>query len=167
MYIEIKDIINMAKKTKEAVIKQDFYIKQAKKFADEIKVRTRAMGNSVVKQGDRETKLATLSTSYIHARKTYLSGILYSPRIKSKSCLTLTGEMLDNILTKVTVSANDVKMYLYFDEYNSKKAKWAEDGRTDRPKRPFFHFTDIQIQAFYRDYTTFVTDVMRKFVDLT
>lgn len=166
MNITIQDAIDALNKLKQQTLKATFYSMQAKKFAQEINRRTRAMGKSVEKDGDSEKQLAPLSASYIKQRKTNLSSKLLTPRIKSRSCLTLTGDMLDNIETKVTVSSNDIKMTLFFSGFNAKKAEWAEEGTAKRPKRPFFHFSDIQIQAFERDYTTFVTDQLQNYFDL-
>jgi len=136
-----------------------FFADYGNNFAFNIKIRTR-LGEGLKDNNEKPEKLAKLSKSYIRARKTYLKNMLLDKRLVSKSCLTLTGDMLNNIQKKTFIYNNNIRISLYFTGFNAKKAQWANDGSSNRPARPFFYFSDIQVQAFHRDFETLVHEII-------
>jgi len=154
-------IQELKKKKKKLIVinRNKFFIDYANNFAFNIKLRTR-LGEGLKGNELAPEKLAVLSKSYVRARRTYLKSILYDKRLISKSCLTLTGEMLNSIQKKTTIYNNNVRISLYFTGFNAKKAQWANDGSDKRPERPFFYFSDIQVMAFKRDFETLIREII-------
>jgi phage gpG-like protein len=119
--------------------------------ADQIKKRTR-LGKGV-DDSKRLSPLAPLSTkpkSTVDQRKRKKEKGNLSPlTTPKKSNLTETGQLLDSITTKnaaqgkIDVGFTDKRNDL---ETNSAIAKYAEDGSSNRPKRPFMNLAEFEIE---------------------
>ena len=101
--------------------------------AELIKVRTGGLGRGVDKDGGNEKKLKELSPNYIKFRK---KNKIQSP---SKSRLTLSGQMLDDI-SVVAVSFGRLVLGFLTDR-SEKIAGYHETGNNILPRRRFFHIS--------------------------
>lgn len=131
-----------------------------------ITVRTRT-GFGVARTGAARKRLAKLSKGYIEARKgkpLFLTNTItkkvfsnrdgnkakYTTAMKlsgmtsaSKSNLTQTGEMIDNLTH--SVSGNKISVSPSGRDAKQ-KAEWAEDGSSNRPQRPFLHLSNNELK---------------------
>jgi hypothetical protein len=91
--------------------------------AELIKKRTR-LGYGITEHGGTKKKLAPLTEKYIkYVRPTKATG----PTTKSKSNLTLSGDMLDKI--GATVTSDNTVSIGFKDDHASDKAKWVSKLR--------------------------------------
>lgn len=113
--------------------------RMAKDLAEQIKIRTR-LGMGLSTAGGEPTKLKALSTGYKKQRK---NKILYSETSPSKSNLTLTGEMLNDIVG--TSNANGITIDMG-SALSKDKLQWNKDNG-----REFLNISRVQIERITND----------------
>lgn len=122
-------------------------------LAEQIRVRTR-LGNGLGKNGGEPSKLKKLSKEYIEQRKTNKE--LSEFTTPTKSNLTLTGEMLDEL----KATADKDKITLSFDSQFSKdKARW-----NDEKGRPFLYVSRVQVERLKNSLEKKITELLKKYL---
>lgn len=158
-------------KTLENISSNDkqMYDMIGKEVSEQIKKRTR-LGYGADKLNAQQTKLAKLSESYVQFRKGKLAFATnkdtgnvypYTPLSKptlsadtspTKSNLTLTGDMLDDITYE---SKKDSVNITFRSKESMEKAAWAHEGSKNRPKRQFMNISSSEynkISKLLKDY---------------
>lgn len=121
-------------------------------FAEQIKTRTR-LGNGLSENGGEPTKLRPLSSGYVQQRKSMKLSGMTKP---SKSNLTQTGEMLDDI--KATVN-NDKITLTFGSQFSKDKARWNEESG-----RSFLAISRVQIERLKNSLEKKITELLKKYL---
>lgn len=122
---------HLQKQLKEAVdhVTSKSYLKEVgTELAEDIKKRTR-LGYGVAESLDRQKKFKPLAASTKKARKGMKKrGTLSGDTSPSKSNLTMTGEMVDDLFVETRIGVISLRLKKAF---SKKKAKWnKEKGRS-------------------------------------
>jgi len=139
--MEIDLFINRFEGMIEDVINNDTLSQIGEEMKSSIHNRTR-LGYGVSSQGSSKATLAPLSPSYILWRSKN-KGSMFSLARTSMSHLTLTGQMLSSIVYEI--GHNNI-ILKFNNEFAQNKAQWAHDGANNRPPRPFFFLSDLDIK---------------------
>jgi len=131
-------------------------------FARDLVVKRTRLGYGVKDNFQAKTRLARLSPGYVKKRKMFDS--LSSNTSPTRSNLTLTGQMLDSIVSearnrtiiiKPTGGRSDGKR-------NVDIARYAEEGGRNRPKRIFLRISQLEFKQIVRFYRKTFGDLLRK-----
>lgn len=114
-----------------------------------IVVRTR-LGYGVESEGGPRQKLAPLKDSTVKSRRKKPLSSLTSPK---RSNLTETGQLLDMITWRI-LNRSTIRIEPIGDrsdgESNANVARYAHEGSSNRPKRPFLFLTDTETKGVAR-----------------
>lgn len=124
--------------------------KVAEMMEADILKRTR-LGYGVDKNYGSKEALAKLADSYkAQRRRLKKSGKLSSKTSVSKSNLTKSGSMLDSLNSKIDKNKMQITVKPEGIDKdgvsNRDKARWAQEGSTNRPKRPFLYLSTPEIK---------------------
>ncbi len=131
-------------------------------FARDLVVKRTRLGYGVKDNLQAKTRLARLSPGYVKKRKMFDS--LSSNTSPTRSNLTLTGQMLDSIISETkdrtiiirpTGRRNDGKS-------NADIARYNEEGGRNRPKRIFLRISQLEFKQIVRFYRKTFGDLLRK-----
>jgi hypothetical protein len=107
----------------DAIINRRLQEEIGRIVSERVKTRTR-LGKGVNEDGAAPVKLKVLSDAYKRRRKAEKNQ-LHAETTPSKSNLTFTGDMLDNI--KYRIEGDKIIIYIEGD-LNNKKAQWVTEG---------------------------------------
>lgn len=121
-------------------------------FVDQLRTRTR-LGNSLDKHGGEPSKLKPLSFEYVEHRKTFKG--LSELTKPTKSNLTLTGDMLDDL---TATAQNDQITITFKNQYSKDKARWVS------AVRPFLFISRVQIERLKNNLEKKITELLKKYL---
>ena len=134
-------------------------------FATELIVKRTRLGYGVEQSLGQKKKFAVLSPSYIKSRSMFdgLSDMTTAKR----SNLTRTSQMLDSIRSVVKGNTIEIAPSGTRDDGKRNKdvARWNEEGRSKRPKRPkriFMNISSLEFKQTVRFYRKTFGDLLRK-----
>lgn len=131
-------------------------------FARDLIVKRTRLGYGVEKDFDSKQKLAKLSSKYVKRRKMFNGLSAYTT--PNKSNLTLTGQMLDSIISVTKDKIIEIKPSGRRDDgkRNADIARYAEEGGRGRPKRIFMRISQLEFKQIVRFYRKTFGDLLRK-----
>jgi hypothetical protein len=147
-----KELVDALEKAKKEITSSENLQKIGSDLAEQIKVRTR-LGNGLAENGGEPDKLRPLSEPYIKERKvTQLSQFTTA----KKSNLTLTGQMLDEIVAKI---ANGIITITFKSQESKDKARWNTDKG-----RPFLSISRVQIERLTNALNKQLSEAIKKYL---
>jgi hypothetical protein len=137
-------------------------LKEVGVFARNLIVKRTRLGYGVKKDFEAKSRLAKLSPNYIKKRKMFAG--LSSNTSPSRSNLTLTGQMLDSIISETKDRTIIIKPTGRRDDgkSNADIARYAEEGGRNRPKRIFLRISQLEFKQIVRFYRKTFGDLLRK-----
>jgi hypothetical protein len=131
-------------------------------FARDLIVKRTRLGYGVEKDLGSKKRLAKLSPNYIKRRKMFES--LSENTRPSRSNLTLTGQMLDSIISTAKTGIIEIKPTGRRDDgkRNADIAQYNEDGGRGSPKRIFMRISQLEFKQIVRFYRKTFGDLLRK-----
>lgn len=131
-------------------------------FARDLIVKRTRLGYGVEKDLGSKKRLAKLSPNYIKRRKMF-AGLSENTR-PSRSNLTLTGQMLNSIISTAKAGIIEIKPTgtRTDGKRNADIAQYNEDGGKGRPKRIFMRISQLEFKQIVRFYRKTFGDLLRK-----
>ena len=140
----VKKLLNLIRKKS---ITNSNLKKLAKQLEADVRKRTR-LGFGVDKEGAPKKALAKTADSTRKSKRKRKAELSNKTSV-NKSNLTDSGQMLDSLSHEVNTSFGKATITLYFDNPEAdRKARWAEEGSSNRPKRLFMNLTNKEIKRF-------------------
>lgn len=108
-------------------------------------IRTRVrLGYGISDNGQTKTKFAPLKPSTILKRERLArQGQLFNGSTPKRSHLTMTGDMMEQLMYKKEPSQ---LVILFKTTFADQKAEWAQSGNRYRAPRPFMFLTGLEIK---------------------
>lgn len=143
----IDDLQNMAKSIKIMTALAPILDELGQKMVKTIRTRVR-LGYGLSEDGKVKEKFAPLMPSTIIKRKKMMAaGLLFNGAKPARSHLTMTGDMMDQLIYSKDKSALTI---LFNTQFADDKARWAHEGSRNRMPRPFMFLTDLELKEANR-----------------
>lgn len=158
---QFANIIKKLEKSVEQAISKAA-LKDVGVFARDLIVKRTRLGYGVDKDLSSKKRLAKLSPNYIKRRRMFDG--LSSKTAPNRSNLTLTGQMLDSIISETKDRTIIIRPTGTRDDgkKNADIARYAEEGGRGRPKRIFLRISQLEFKQIVRFYRKTFGDLLRK-----
>lgn len=143
----IDDLQNMASRIKIMTALAPILDELGQTMVKTIRTRVR-LGYGLSADGKVKEKFAPLMPSTIIKRKKMMAaGLLFNGAKPARSHLTMTGDMMDQLIYDVEPGQLTI---LFATSFADDKARWAHEGSRNRAQRPFMFLTDLEIKEANR-----------------